>query len=381
MRAAVALDLLAARRRTVGLLRRMGAEVVEADPSTFGPARASAYARIKSTRPAVAGVHRGPSRVETLVTPVHRTRRGDPRQRHHGPEGTRQYDADRRAATPMGRSHGVTNPSVRPATTRKMTTPSRTAPSCGTMAASASARVERPGSIRARAMARPPAPARAMHDSSSSPWGTTRRRNWSNAAAPPLERPEHPEQRAVVGQRVHRQDPEGEPAGDGHDGDLDVVGEDGHGQAASGRDGDPVEALPGCGRTRGCRPGGGPRPRPGRGGPTPRPVRRPHHHGGGDHQAPVLLTDAPPQAPAEELPGGLRPCRPGVDEGVGPDHQALEPLGPRGQGEGAAGQGQVGGRGPVELAQAEDLLGASCPARVPAGRPARPARPRHRSAR
>ena len=47
MRTAVALDLLTARRRTAALLQRMGATVVEADPSSLGPACVRAYARIK----------------------------------------------------------------------------------------------------------------------------------------------------------------------------------------------------------------------------------------------------------------------------------------------------------------------------------------------
>ncbi len=47
LRAAVSLDLLAARRRTVALLRRMGAVVVEADPSALGPACVRAYSEIK----------------------------------------------------------------------------------------------------------------------------------------------------------------------------------------------------------------------------------------------------------------------------------------------------------------------------------------------
>ena len=48
MRASVALDLLVARRRTIALLRYLGAVVVEADPQALGPACASAYAGIKS---------------------------------------------------------------------------------------------------------------------------------------------------------------------------------------------------------------------------------------------------------------------------------------------------------------------------------------------
>jgi uncharacterized protein (DUF58 family) len=48
LRASVSLDLLAARRRTIGLLQRMGAVVVEADPTSLGPACATAYAGIKS---------------------------------------------------------------------------------------------------------------------------------------------------------------------------------------------------------------------------------------------------------------------------------------------------------------------------------------------
>ncbi len=50
LRAAVAFDLLAARRRAVGHLRRMGCEVVEADPETLGPACVAAYRRVKTGR-------------------------------------------------------------------------------------------------------------------------------------------------------------------------------------------------------------------------------------------------------------------------------------------------------------------------------------------
>jgi uncharacterized protein (DUF58 family) len=48
LRAAIALDLLVARRRTNALLRRMGVVVVEADPQGLGPACVSAYTAIKS---------------------------------------------------------------------------------------------------------------------------------------------------------------------------------------------------------------------------------------------------------------------------------------------------------------------------------------------
>ncbi len=48
LRSAVSLDLLRARRRTVGHLRRMGADVVEADPDGLGPACVTAYLRVKS---------------------------------------------------------------------------------------------------------------------------------------------------------------------------------------------------------------------------------------------------------------------------------------------------------------------------------------------
>jgi uncharacterized protein (DUF58 family) len=48
MRASVSLDLLVARRRTISLLRRMGAVVVEADPHSLGTACVNAYAGIKS---------------------------------------------------------------------------------------------------------------------------------------------------------------------------------------------------------------------------------------------------------------------------------------------------------------------------------------------
>jgi len=48
MRASVSLDLLTARRRTIALLRHLGAVVVEADPHSLGPACAAAYAGIKS---------------------------------------------------------------------------------------------------------------------------------------------------------------------------------------------------------------------------------------------------------------------------------------------------------------------------------------------
>ncbi len=48
LRAAIALDLLVARRRTYALLRRMGVVVVEADPQSLGPACVSAYTGIKS---------------------------------------------------------------------------------------------------------------------------------------------------------------------------------------------------------------------------------------------------------------------------------------------------------------------------------------------
>jgi uncharacterized protein (DUF58 family) len=48
LRASVSLDLLVARRRTIALLQRMGAVVVEADPHSLGPACANAYAGIKS---------------------------------------------------------------------------------------------------------------------------------------------------------------------------------------------------------------------------------------------------------------------------------------------------------------------------------------------
>jgi uncharacterized protein (DUF58 family) len=47
LRAAVSLDLLVSRRRTVALLRKMGAVVVEADPATLGPACVNAYSRVK----------------------------------------------------------------------------------------------------------------------------------------------------------------------------------------------------------------------------------------------------------------------------------------------------------------------------------------------
>jgi uncharacterized protein (DUF58 family) len=47
LRAAASLDLLTARRRTVAHLRRMGCEVVEADPEALGPACVSAYLRVK----------------------------------------------------------------------------------------------------------------------------------------------------------------------------------------------------------------------------------------------------------------------------------------------------------------------------------------------
>ena len=47
LRAAVSLDLLAARRRTVAHLRRMGCEVVEAAPDALGPACVAAYLRVK----------------------------------------------------------------------------------------------------------------------------------------------------------------------------------------------------------------------------------------------------------------------------------------------------------------------------------------------
>ncbi len=49
LRAVVALDLLASRRRTVGLLHRMGVAVVEARPDTLGPACVSAYLRLKQS--------------------------------------------------------------------------------------------------------------------------------------------------------------------------------------------------------------------------------------------------------------------------------------------------------------------------------------------
>ena len=49
LRAVVALDLLASRRRTLGLLRRMGVTVVESGPDTLGPACASAYVRLKQS--------------------------------------------------------------------------------------------------------------------------------------------------------------------------------------------------------------------------------------------------------------------------------------------------------------------------------------------
>jgi uncharacterized protein (DUF58 family) len=48
LRGAVALDLLDGRRRTVSLLRRFGATVVEAPPEALGPACAAAYGRLKS---------------------------------------------------------------------------------------------------------------------------------------------------------------------------------------------------------------------------------------------------------------------------------------------------------------------------------------------
>ena len=49
LRASVSIDLLVARRRTIALLQRLGAVVVEADPQSLGPACATAYAGIKST--------------------------------------------------------------------------------------------------------------------------------------------------------------------------------------------------------------------------------------------------------------------------------------------------------------------------------------------
>ncbi len=48
MRAAVAVDLLASRRRSVGLLERMGATVIEAPAESLGPACVGAYLRLKS---------------------------------------------------------------------------------------------------------------------------------------------------------------------------------------------------------------------------------------------------------------------------------------------------------------------------------------------
>ena len=47
MRTAVALELLASRRRAVSLLRGLGAVVVEASPGTLGPACVGAYLNLK----------------------------------------------------------------------------------------------------------------------------------------------------------------------------------------------------------------------------------------------------------------------------------------------------------------------------------------------
>ncbi len=84
------------------------------------------------------------------------------------------------SAAGSDRSHGVTKPSTVPANTRKTMTPTIAAPTLPVESASASVRVRRPGSMSARAMLSPAAPARAKQLSSSSPWGTTSRTNWEN---------------------------------------------------------------------------------------------------------------------------------------------------------------------------------------------------------
>ena len=257
-----------------------------------------------------------------------------------------------------GRSQGVMNPSVSPATTRKIIDASMQAPMTGTRRPSASARVRRPGSMSARAMARPPRRPRRCTTAPSRPWGTMRRTNCVEPARPPLEGAEHPEEGAVVGQGVHREQAEGEASGEGQERHLDVVDEDLHGQSAPAHDRDPVEgAPPGCAEA--WKPDGS-RPEADAGSASAH--RRPERHEaeeepGRYREAAVQFPDPPPDPYAQVLPGGVLASGLGVDDGVGVCHKGLEAEGTRGVRPSPSRDGQVCDRRPVEGAEAVDLVG------------------------
>jgi hypothetical protein len=88
---------------------------------------------------------------------------------------------------------------------------------------------------------------------------------------------------------------------------------------------------------------------------------------GGDHQQHRPLAHPPPVAVGEEVQRRPPPHRRPVDHYVGPADKVLEGGDRRLGREPPAGEGQVGGRAPVQSAQPAHLLGAD-PLRPPARR-------------
>ena len=274
------------------------------------------------------------------------TARGRPRQKTRA-----QYGAATSIPTAMapasGRLVGVTNPSTSPASTNHGIVPSTISaprraprPEGGPPAAPAGVD-ERP------ADGEPRRTADGDHRQLQHPVG---RDQGQERAGPPggHRQPGHPaDQGAVVEQHEGGADPGQDPAGEGHERHLDVVGQDLAGQRGLAADGQ-AEVAPAVvpdapelgGQERAAAAGS-------------EAAQAPSRTAGDEHEEPAQpdqtdpLPDEPPVAPGQEVAQRGAAALGGVDEVAGPADKVLQPDGHRVAGPAPAGQGEVGRRRPV----------------------------------
>ncbi|MFN8016791.1 MAG: DUF58 domain-containing protein [Acidimicrobiales bacterium] len=160
-RAAVAQDILDEREAVAARLVAAGAQVVDAPAARFPSACVAAYLRLKAS---AACERLGPGPADG----------GHALPEHHRPVEPAEGEPDGRAAGVL-RPRGVTKPSTIPHGTSSAAHPRATSTPARPSARSASARVRWPGCTMAHPTRSPAAPATVMSDSSSTPWGATRR--------------------------------------------------------------------------------------------------------------------------------------------------------------------------------------------------------------